>query len=107
MSIPQFYLEPRFEMQLAAYTQYMKRIVRLIARDAKSNQTADQLDKDVEDIIAFEKSFAKIALESLSSGNFSTAFRSSNLSDMNSYLPSVSLIKRLQFYNCFNFRLIG
>jgi predicted metalloendopeptidase len=52
MSIPQFYLNPkRFGVQLSAYEHYMRNIAQLIARDAHSNQTYEQIDKDVKSII--------------------------------------------------------
>lgn len=91
MSIPQFYLDDsRFGLQMSAYRQYMERVIMLIGRDSHSNQTREEILNDVEDIIAFEKSFAKITVESVNVGNFTTAFRSSKLSDMSAYLPSVS-----------------
>lgn len=91
MSIPQFYLDKvRFGMQLSAYKQYMERIIGIIAHDTKSTQTKEQLEADVDDIIAFETKFAEVTLESMNNGNFTTAFRASRLSDMLYYVPEVS-----------------
>ncbi|KAI6184380.1 Phosphate-regulating neutral endopeptidase [Aphelenchoides bicaudatus] len=92
MSIPQFYLDKfRFGMQFSAYKQYMQRIVSLIARDAHSSRSKEELENDVNDIIEFETRFAKITMDSMNknTGNFSTAFRASRLSDMAAYVPSI------------------
>jgi hypothetical protein len=73
----------------------MERIILLIARDAHSNRTKEEIESDVDDIIEFETKFAQITVESAQSGNFSTAFRASRLSDMSFFLPKVSSVGKL------------
>lgn len=104
MSIPQFYLDDiRFSTQMAAYRQYIQRVVQFIARDAHSNQTKEQMFKDVEDIIEFEKQFARITVENTNTGNFSIAFRASRLSDVQAYVPSASS-QLNRYYDCLHNR---
>ncbi|KAI6226164.1 Neprilysin-1 [Aphelenchoides fujianensis] len=91
MSIPQFYLDPkRFSTQLEAYKSYMKRVILIVARDAHTNRSVEEIAKDADEVIEFETKFAQLNLENPAvHGNFSTAFRASRLSDMKRLLPTI------------------
>ncbi|KAI6194124.1 Neprilysin-1 [Aphelenchoides besseyi] len=97
MSIPQFYLDPqRFGTQLHAYEQYMKKVIMIVARDAHSNRTVDEISKDANDILQFEAKFAQISINAPTikgQGNFSTDFKAMRLSDMRRFLPSINWTK--------------
>ncbi|CAD5215709.1 unnamed protein product [Bursaphelenchus xylophilus] len=91
MSIPQFYLEPkRFRRQVSAYEQYMRTVIYLILKDTGISRSRAQINEHVKEIIGFEKTFAHVALESMSPNhNFSALMKARRLSDMDRIMSIV------------------
>lgn len=68
--------------ELGAYRKYVRTIVQLLAKDAKSHQSVEQIDNDIDDLINLETRLAKIMIPHELRRNFTRMYNLHHFNDL-------------------------
>jgi predicted metalloendopeptidase len=83
------YLEPEYADKLAMYERYVNNWVGMLAADAGSRVSPQQIAKNVKDMIAFEKQLAAIVTPEEDRGDPQKLYNLARLSDLYRLVPQV------------------
>lgn len=85
-----YYLnDTKYAKQLSAYEKLINDRIRLLAEDAGSTRTKEEIAEDVKEIIIFEKQLAKIMVSEDDRRNFSRLYNKYRLSEVNALIPII------------------
>uniref|UniRef100_A0A0N5A3H9 Neprilysin n=1 Tax=Parastrongyloides trichosuri TaxID=131310 RepID=A0A0N5A3H9_PARTI len=85
-----YYLnKEKYSKQMNAYRKFLIKKVSLLAKDAKSTRTNEEIVKDVDELLEFETEFAKILVPDDARRNYTQLYNIIKIEDLNTYVPLI------------------
>ncbi|VDD93608.1 unnamed protein product [Enterobius vermicularis] len=82
-----------FGKQLEAYINYQRKAVELIMTDANVKRSSEDLDKDLKELIDFEKKFALIFVPEENRRNNTRLYNKATIASLSTYLPQIDWLR--------------